>query len=76
VQRCEVGAARGLAQLDAALVRAPYLLGEPSLADLACVPYIHAAFIERVIDFAPYAHVTAWLDRVHALPGFIPLESA
>ncbi len=72
--RCEAGAASALTELDQQIAVAPFLLGDPTLADLACIPYIHAAFAEAVLDLAPYRHVVAWLDRVQALPGFIPLE--
>ncbi len=45
--------------------------GHPSIADVALYSYIARA-PEGNVDLAPYAHVTAWLARVEALPRFQP----
>jgi len=47
-------------------------LGRPTIADCALFPYVALAH-EGGIDLGPYAQVRAWLDRVRALPGFIPM---
>jgi glutathione S-transferase len=44
----------------------------PTLADVACYAYIaHAP--EGGIALDPYPQVRAWIGRVRALPGFIPM---
>ena len=50
------------------LLAAPH----PTIADLACYSYIaHAP--EGGIELQPYPAVRAWLARVEALPGFVPM---
>ena len=44
----------------------------PTIADIAGYSYIAAA-PEGNVDLAPYAAVRAWLQRIEALPGFVPL---
>jgi glutathione S-transferase len=47
----------------------------PSIADAACYAYIaHAP--EGGIGLAPYPRVQAWITRVQALPGFVPMPDA
>lgn len=43
----------------------------PTIADIALYSYIARA-PEGNVDLAPYANVSAWLERVEALPGFVP----
>jgi len=46
----------------------------PTIADLACYAYLaHAP--EGNVTLAPYPAVRAWLARVAALPGFVPMAS-
>jgi glutathione S-transferase len=47
----------------------------PTIADVALYSYIAAA-PEGNVDLAPYAEVRAWLARVEALPGFVPLPES
>ncbi len=44
----------------------------PTLADVACYPYIARAPEGRV-DLAPFAAVRAWIQRVEAIDGFTPM---
>jgi len=69
-------AARVLALMDGELAAQPWLAGaEPSIADIACYSYVaHAP--EGGIDLAPYQQVRAWIGRVQALPGFVPMPEA
>lgn len=46
--------------------------GKPTLADVANYSYIARA-PEGNVSLEPYANVRAWLARVEALPGFIPM---
>lgn len=52
----------------------PYLTGNlPTLADVASYTYIaHAP--EGNVSLADYPQVRAWLARVEALPGFVPMQ--
>jgi glutathione S-transferase len=62
-------AVRLLTFMDAELAGRDWLAGEaPTLADIACYPYIAVA-PEGGVDLAPYAHVRDWIARVEALPG-------
>jgi glutathione S-transferase len=51
-----------------------FLVGEtPTIADVACYTYIaHAP--EGSISLEPYPHLRAWLTRIEALPGFVPMQ--
>ena len=44
----------------------------PTLAECAVMPYVALA-PEGGIDLAPYPSVLAWIDRIRALPGFVPM---
>ena len=44
-------------------------LGRPTIADVACFPYIETA-PEAKVPLEPYPAVTAWLARCKALPGW------
>ncbi|WP_067339322.1 glutathione S-transferase family protein [Stappia indica] len=46
----------------------------PTLADIALYSYVARA-PEGNVDLAPYAHVLAWLERIEALPGFVPFQA-
>ncbi|MEM8861154.1 MAG: glutathione S-transferase C-terminal domain-containing protein, partial [Chloroflexota bacterium] len=63
----------GLKLMDAHLVDRPYLAGEhPTVADMACYPYVAMAG-EGEVDLAPFSNVNAWIERIQAMPGYIPL---
>lgn len=46
---------------------------QPTIADVALYSYISAA-PEGNVDTSDYPSVLAWLDRVEALPGFVPFD--
>ena len=62
-----------LAVMESELATAPWLTGTaPTIADVAAYSYIaHAP--EGNVSLQPYTHVRAWLGRVEALPGFVPM---
>lgn len=62
-----------LGVMDAALAAQPYLAtAEPSIADLANYTYVaHAP--EGGVSLDDHPHVRAWLARIEALPGFVPM---
>ena len=46
-----------------------------TIADIAMYTYTaHAP--EGGVDLGPYKHIRAWLKRIEALPGFVPMKSA
>jgi glutathione S-transferase len=68
----EARATADLARLDGELASRAFLLGsEPCIADLSCCAYLFLAG-EAGIDVARYGAVSAWLDRIRALPGYRP----
>jgi glutathione S-transferase len=69
-----VDRAAGLLQLmEAELTQTAYLVGDqPTLADLAHYAYVARA-PEGLISLQPYPAIRAWLARIEALPGFVPM---
>ncbi|MEQ8692795.1 MAG: glutathione S-transferase [Pseudomonadales bacterium] len=63
-----------LTLLNTALTDSKWLVGEnPTIADVAIYSYIaHAP--EGGVDLRPYTAVSAWLSRIEALPGFVPMQ--
>ncbi len=47
-------------------------LDRPTIADLAVFPYVALAG-DGGIDLAPYPNVLAWIGRIQALPGYVPM---
>ena len=48
-------------------------LGRPTIADIACFPYVETA-PESKVPLDPYTAVRAWLARCKALPGWAKRE--
>ena len=59
--------------MDAHLEQSDYLVGSrPTIADIANYSYTaHAP--EGYVSLEPYPQVRAWLARIEALPGFVPM---
>jgi glutathione S-transferase len=49
-------------------------LNRPTIADIACFPYIAMAE-DGKISLVEYPHVVNWIDRFKQLPGYIELPS-
>lgn len=66
-------AARVLGLIEGELTARDWLAGDtPTIADIACYGYVaHAP--EGGIALDPYPRVLAWIGRVRALPGFVPM---
>jgi glutathione S-transferase len=62
--------------LDQALASQKFLVGAaPTIADIAMYTYTaHAP--EGAVSLEPYGNIRAWLARVEALPGFVPMAKA
>ena len=66
-------AAKVLTVMDQHLTSRSWLaLERPTIADIACMPYIALGHEGRV-TLEPYPAVAAWVARVKALPGFISM---
>jgi glutathione S-transferase len=73
LEKLQAGANRVFKILDDHLASRDWLeLGHPTIGDIACFPYTALAG-EGGIDLTPYKHVLKWIERVKALPGFIPM---
>ncbi|MEH6499239.1 MAG: glutathione S-transferase [Pseudoalteromonas distincta] len=46
-------------------------MGRPTIADCAVYPYVVLA-PEGGVDLTPYTHISRWMTRIEALPGFLP----
>ena len=63
-----------LATLNTHLADRDFLAGPVSIADIAAYTYIaHAP--EGSVSLEPYPQVRAWLRRIEALPGFVPMQA-
>lgn len=49
-------------------------LGHPTIADIACFPYI-ALSHEGGISLEPYEYLSHWVNRISAMPNFVPLPA-
>lgn len=49
-------------------------MGHPTVADIACYPYLGLA-PEGGVALEPYKSVTRWMDRIKTLPGYVPMPN-
>jgi glutathione S-transferase len=69
------GGNRALAALDGHLEDRNWLVGDGfTIADISLYAYAHLAE-EGDFDLGQYPNVQAWIARVAAVPGYIPLEA-
>lgn len=75
LQECQMHGKNALAVLDRWLASNRWLaLGRMTIADIACYPYVALA-PDADIDLGAYPSVVAWIDRMKAQPGYIPLPT-
>ena len=73
IARAHEKAAQILSQLDRHLADRHWLeLERPTIADIADFLYVALAG-DGGIDLAPYPNVRAWIGRIQALPGYVPM---
>ena len=66
---------RALAAMERHLDGRSFLVGDSlTLADLSLYAYTHVAHEGR-FDLEPYPAIRAWLDRVAAEPGHVPIDA-
>jgi glutathione S-transferase len=69
------GGNRALAALDGHLDGRDWLVGDEfTIADISLYAYTHLAE-EGDFDLGRFPHVQTWIDRVAAVPGYVPLEA-
>jgi glutathione S-transferase len=69
------GGYRALAAMERHLDGRSFLVGDGlTLADIALYAYTHVAD-EGGFDLSPYPAVRAWIDRVAAEPGHVPIDA-
>ncbi len=69
-------AQRLFAVMEPHLQSQPYLAGDaPTIADVAAYTYIARAE-EGNVPLTPYPALNAWLQRIEALPGFLPMRAS
>ena len=65
---------KGIAVIDADLAaREVVEPGQPALAEIVALFGPDVLLPDGGLDLTPYTHVRAWLERVAAQPGYIPL---
>ncbi|WP_161563968.1 glutathione S-transferase family protein [Cupriavidus lacunae] len=73
IERATNSGLRVLKVLDERLAMRDWLaLDRPTIADLACFPYV-ALSREGRLPLDDFANVCGWIERVMALPGFIEM---
>lgn len=66
---------RALAVMETQLQQTPWLTGgQCTAADICLYGYTHSAGSRGGFDLSIFPAIQAWLDRVAALPGYVPLE--
>jgi glutathione S-transferase len=74
VERTEAGH-RALGAMERHLGEREFFVDDgPTLADIALYAYTHVAD-EGGFDLSSYPAIRAWLERVAALPGHVPIEA-
>jgi len=69
------GGNRALEAVEGELADRDWLVGDAfSIADISVYAYTHVAE-EGGFDLEPYPAVRAWIDRVAARPGYVPMEA-
>ncbi len=71
LEQCQTYGKTGLKVLDSHLGSQDWLAtGNPTIADLACYPYVALARGGE-IPLEPYPHVLTWMKRVQHLDGYV-----
>ena len=75
LEQCQREAVAGLEVIEDRLGYWQWLaMAHPTIADIACYPYISVAE-EGNVSLEPYPAIRAWLKRVESLPGWVPMMS-
>ncbi|MCG6863457.1 MAG: glutathione S-transferase family protein [Chromatiaceae bacterium] len=73
LEQCHKDARPGVEAMEQRLGAHQWLAAEhPTIADLACYPYVSLADVGR-FSLEPYPAVRSWLTRVEGLAGWVPM---
>ena len=74
LEQCQAEGKAGLDVMEQHLAVNQWLAaGKPTIADIACYPYVLLAPMGEV-SLEPYSRVREWLARVEALPGWVAVR--
>ncbi len=74
LEQCHADARQGVEAMEFQLGAQPWLAADHvTIADIACYPYVSLAG-EGDFSLEPYPAVRAWLQRMEALPGWVPMR--
>ncbi|HKJ88430.1 MAG TPA: glutathione S-transferase C-terminal domain-containing protein, partial [Gammaproteobacteria bacterium] len=75
LEQCQHDAHAGLRVMESRLSEAPWLAGgQPTIADVACYPYVSLAD-EADVALSDYPAVRDWLQRLAQLPGWVAMDA-
>lgn len=75
LEQCQAEGKAGLDVMEQHLAVNQWLAaGKPTIADIACYPYVLLAPMGEV-SLEPYSRVREWLARVEALPGWVAMDA-
>lgn len=75
LEQCQRDAQIGLAALEVRLGEADWLACDhPTIADLACYPYVMLA-PQGKVSLDTYPAVRGWMTRLEALPGWVAMDA-
>lgn len=69
LQRYGAETERLIGVLDKRLEGREFMIGDYSIADIACYPWIVAHDRRKQLDFTPFPNVKRWFDAIAARPG-------
>ena len=71
---CQAYGRAGLKVMEQRLAGQAWLAaGRPTIADVACMPYVALSYMGEV-SLDDFPAVRAWIERVRDLPGFVAME--
>lgn len=74
LEQCQREGKAGLDVMEQHLATNAWLVaGQPTIADIACYPYVLLAPVGEV-SLEPYPNVRQWLARMAALPNWVAME--
>ena len=74
LEQCQREGKAGLDVMEQHLaINAWLVAGQPTIADIACYPYVLLAPVGEV-SLEPYPNVRQWLARIAALPNWVAME--
>lgn len=72
--QCRQHGRQGLQVLEQRLANNAWLAGpQPTIADIACYPYVALA-PEGGVELAEFPAVLAWIEHIRALPGYVGMS--